>query len=70
MRPTATPGVVANADTSIEGILNSPIWLIGTVEQIAEELRVRRERFGISYITVGSDAVEAFAPVVERLAGT
>jgi probable F420-dependent oxidoreductase len=64
------PGVVVNLDTSIEGILDSPLFLIGTIEQIAEELRVRRERFGISYVTVGSDDVEAFGPVVERLAGT
>jgi probable F420-dependent oxidoreductase len=64
------PGMVVNPDTSIEGILESPLFLIGTVDQIAEELRVRRERFGISYITVGADDVEAFGPVVERLAGT
>jgi probable F420-dependent oxidoreductase len=64
------PGVVVNPDTSIEGILESPVALIGTVDQIVEELRVRRERFGISYITVGADDVEAFGPIVERLVGT
>ena len=62
--------MVVNADTSIEGILDFPLFLIGTVDQIAEELRVRRERFGVSYITVGADDVEAFGPVVERLTGT
>jgi hypothetical protein len=29
-----------------------------------------RERIGISYLTIGSHDVEAFAPVVARLAGT
>ena len=30
----------------------------------------RRERYGISYVTVGRTVMEAFAPVVEsRLAG-
>jgi hypothetical protein len=33
-------------------------------------LRARRERFGISYITVFTEAVEDFAPVVTQLAGT
>jgi hypothetical protein len=44
--------------------------LVGTPAQMAETLVERRERFGISRITVGSDHVEAFAPVVARLAGT
>jgi alkanesulfonate monooxygenase SsuD/methylene tetrahydromethanopterin reductase-like flavin-dependent oxidoreductase (luciferase family) len=64
------PGVVVNADPSIEGSLASPVYLIGTVERIMEELRERRERFGISYVTVGAEDVQTFAPVVERLAGT
>ena len=34
-----------------------------------EELERRRERYGISYVTVGDNAIDAFAPVVARLAG-
>jgi probable F420-dependent oxidoreductase len=64
------PTVVSNPGLSNEQILESPHVLIGTVEQIAETLRARRERFGISYITVWAEAVESFAPVVARLAGT
>jgi hypothetical protein len=30
----------------------------------------RRERWGVSYVVVGDDQFDAFAPVVERLAGT
>ena len=61
--------MLSNADTSVAGILESSVCLIGTVDQIVEELRVRRERFGISYITVGAEYVDVFSPVVERLAG-
>ncbi len=50
--------------------LETPHALAGTVDEIAEQCIERRERFGLSYITVGLDAVESFAPVVERLAGT
>jgi alkanesulfonate monooxygenase SsuD/methylene tetrahydromethanopterin reductase-like flavin-dependent oxidoreductase (luciferase family) len=52
------------------GLLANPYWLIGSVEQIAEQLRQLRLAHGISYIALRSDAVAAFAPVVARLAGT
>lgn len=51
-------------------ILDSPYLLVGTVEQMVDDLRRRRERFGFSYFVVFESAVDAFAPVVERLAGT
>jgi hypothetical protein len=35
-----------------------------------ETLRERRERYGISYLTVFERDMEAFAPVVAQLAGT
>ena len=47
-----------------------PHALIGSVDSICEQIIERRERYGISYITVGRAAMESFAPVVERLAGT
>jgi hypothetical protein len=46
-----------------------PNALIGSVAEICEELLARRERFGISYVTVPGSAVDAFAPVVSKLAG-
>jgi probable F420-dependent oxidoreductase len=51
-------------------LLQIPLVLIGSVDQIVEELQRRRDAFGISYVTVQADAVESFAPVVARLAGT
>ena len=47
-----------------------PHALFGSVDTICEELQRRRELHGISYITVGRDNMEAFAPVVARLAGS
>jgi len=38
-------------------------------ERVAEELEVRRDRYGFSYLVVADGDMEAFAPVVERLAG-
>ena len=58
---------------STEDILSHPHCLIGSVDFICEELERRRETYGISYVAVLDDGennmVEAFAPVVARLAG-
>jgi probable F420-dependent oxidoreductase len=54
---------------SPEAALESPHALAGTVEQLIDTIVERRERFGLSYITVGIDAVESFAPIVAQLAG-
>jgi alkanesulfonate monooxygenase SsuD/methylene tetrahydromethanopterin reductase-like flavin-dependent oxidoreductase (luciferase family) len=43
--------------------------LTGSYEQIIEELLRRRELYGFSYIQVRDPHLEAFAPVVARLAG-
>lgn len=56
--------------TSPEEVLGSPQVLIGTVEEMAEQLRERRDRYGFSYIVVTEFNMEALAPVVAILAGT
>jgi probable F420-dependent oxidoreductase len=50
--------------------LESGVALVGTVEQCIETLQKRREEWGVSYIVLGDDTFEAFAPVVAALAGT
>jgi hypothetical protein len=63
--------VVSNsAGWSPQAILASPHALIGRVEQIVEDLRERREHYDISYLTIYADQLDAFSPVVARLAGT
>ena len=51
-------------------LADHPHALIGSVDEICDVLVKRREEYGISFVTVGGNALEAFAPVVERLAGT
>jgi probable F420-dependent oxidoreductase len=51
-------------------IIESPFALIGSTDQIIDDLRARRERWGFSYVIVGPAEIEAFAPVVATLAGT
>jgi len=46
------------------------VVLAGTVDEVCDLLVQRREAWGVSYVVVGEDAHEAFAPVVARLAGT
>ncbi len=50
-------------------VLEMPHFLIGTLDQIDEDLRARRERYGFSDVIVPGDAADSLAPVVERLAG-
>ena len=49
--------------------LLSPHALVGTVDQICDDLLYRREQWGFSYIGFGVDDLDAMAPVVARLAG-
>ncbi len=73
--------VVPNRDEVIESMAPAfgmtpeeagevPIALVGTVDEIAETLVRRREELGFSYWVVHDRDMEAFAPVVNRLAGT
>lgn len=50
-----------------EELLDTPFVLIGTVEQMAEQVLRNRERFGFTYYTVHGPYMEAFAPVIERV---
>jgi probable F420-dependent oxidoreductase len=43
--------------------------VMGGVDEMCDRLMARREALGISYVTHGEAAMEAFAPVVERLTG-
>ncbi|HWW44475.1 MAG TPA: TIGR03621 family F420-dependent LLM class oxidoreductase [Acidimicrobiia bacterium] len=57
-------------DVTPEVALETPIAIVGTVEQMIEDLLARRERWQMSYVVVDDAVAEPFAPVVERLAGT
>ncbi|MCX4678768.1 LLM class F420-dependent oxidoreductase [Streptomyces sp. NBC_01433] len=53
-----------------ETLLELPLFAVGTVRQIADQLREQRERFGFSYLTVLEPSMEAFGLVIEELAGS
>jgi alkanesulfonate monooxygenase SsuD/methylene tetrahydromethanopterin reductase-like flavin-dependent oxidoreductase (luciferase family) len=55
---------------SPEEALESGAALVGTEDEITEQLHRRREEWGLSYIVVGDDNVDEFAPIVAKLAGT
>ena len=54
---------------SADEALDVPLVLLGTIDELIETVEARRARYGFSYWVVPDDAMEAFAPVVERLAG-
>ncbi len=57
-------------DTEPEEVLDSPVALVGTVDSMTETLERRRERWDMTYHVITHDQIDAFAPVVARLAGT
>ena len=57
----------ADLETTAENYLALPFGLVGTIDEIVGDLQRRRERYGISYVTVFDEHLETFAPIVERL---
>ncbi len=53
-----------------DDVLTSGVALVGTVEQMTDELQRRRDAWGVSNVVVGDNMIEPFAPVVAKLAGT
>lgn len=52
-----------------EEMRSHPNALLGSVDEICEELERRRERHGISYVAIPQRQMDAFAPVVARMHG-
>jgi len=61
--------LAAEFELSAPELLASPHALFGSVDGMIATLRKRRDRFGISSITVVEDLMDAIAPVVAELAG-
>ena len=64
----ARDGLAAMLGVTSRMIAESPFALVGSPEELIDRLVERRERFGVSYVIVGGDDVESFAPVVAQLA--
>lgn len=52
---------------SVEAVWQMPSMLIGSVNQVVEDLLARREQYGFSYYVVADGDMEVFAPVVAQL---
>jgi hypothetical protein len=53
-----------------EAIIAGSLYLLmGSADQMCEELLRRRERYGVSYFTVVGLPMEALATMINRLAG-
>ena len=52
-----------------ERVLEMPSVAAGPADRVADELQVRRDRYGFSDLVVADGNMETFAPVVDRLAG-
>ena len=52
-----------------EEALASPHALVGTVDQVVDEVLSWRERWGFSYISIDAGSIDDFAPVIEALDG-
>src|SRR5207245_1911818 len=62
--------LAAELQCSREAAIEMPATMIGSVEKIVERLLRDREQYDISYRIIPSYAMNDFAPVVARLAGT
>jgi probable F420-dependent oxidoreductase len=62
------PGFTIDGELTVDDLLDSPYLAFGTAEQIAEHLLRIRQETGASYIGVLPRLMDAFAPVVSRLA--
>jgi hypothetical protein len=65
-RAVAAP-LAKEYEMDIDQVFETPLVLIGSVDQIAQTLQQRRERYGISYITVFEKDLENLGKVINRL---
>ncbi|MCI0687911.1 MAG: hypothetical protein L0Y54_11835 [Sporichthyaceae bacterium] len=60
-------GAELGPEMTVDQALETPFLLIGTVDEMADQVTRNRERYGFSYLTVHDPNLEAFAPVIQRL---
>jgi len=68
-RPIAE-GMAGVFEATPDEVLDSPVGMVGTIDEIVESLERRRERWDMTYHVIPIEQMDAFAPVVARLAGT
>lgn len=68
-RETSLAAYAKGSGMSPEEFGSSPMTLIGSVEEICDQLHQRRDRFRLNYWVIREQAACDFAPVVAALAG-
>jgi hypothetical protein len=68
-RTALSKAIGAAFGVDAEIALETPAVLVGTLDEIVDEVQRRRDRWQMSYVVVDEMFLDAFAPVVERLAG-
>jgi hypothetical protein len=68
-RLEAVAPIAALTGVSAEALLESIHNLVGSEDQVCEDLLEMRERYGVSYMTTTTTNAEQMAPIVTRLAG-
>ena len=56
-------------DVTTQQVLDAAFFLIGTIDEIIEDVLRRREQYGISNLSIFEPDRETFAPIVARLTG-
>ena len=65
----AASGIASMLGVKPQMVEQSPFALVGPTSKIIDDLLERRERWGFTYVIVGAEDVESFAPVVAALNG-
>jgi probable F420-dependent oxidoreductase len=68
-RASIAEGIASAFGVDVDVALETPAVLVGTIDEIVDEVQRRRDRWQMSYLVVDEAFLDAFAPVVERLAG-
>jgi probable F420-dependent oxidoreductase len=57
-------------DLTADGVLESPNFAVGSIEQICDKLISLRERYGVNYFSLGfGTAIDTVVPIIEALKG-
>ena len=65
----AAAGIATMMGVEQKMVEETPFALVGPPSKLIEDLIARRERWGFSYIIVGAEDIDSFAPVVSALNG-
>ena len=68
-RDSARDAIAGMMGVDRQMVADTPFALVGNASQLVDDLQARRDRWGFSYVIVGAEDVDAFAPVVAALSG-